>query len=888
MPHQIRVVVRGWCEHYFDVTNYDGTVGGFIREISEQLGLPRSVRVIFQNTPLPEDDLLYPKVVAEKFPTVEIFVLAPVPLLLPTTIALPHPPKTYFKKFLEALGYYCFRNGEAQVWGYEYPTQEAFILNPKAEQFLDNIQETFAVINTSGTGRSGQSTFLTYLMHSLNQSPVGSFETSDQDTNCTFGIWMWPELITWLDPKTNLTRKILLLDSEGLFGFDPHSQQRRLYHPNYSHQLFTFGCMISSLMIFNTISLFKANWEELRNLAYTLESFSTDMESRKDWEYNRPNLLYVARRHHNKNLVEDKRFWKSCMDDMTLTSISRQVTEFFKVTFHASFLSLPELPPNALELPQDHVSLEPFQQKVNAWVNQKLSGFLPDFSVRNPPATGEENGQTKPIQGLYFQIVQQLWKIVLSSKRNSQNVEYGPVRRAAAEGEIMVCLEKELRELKKFIDLKEVPCPWKKFEQKVANKKAVALESLRNRCHSKRVPLEFIIAADLDIPVRSFMELKKKQNEDAVLLAKEGRLQTLLEQGASYWTVDDTHHWALSIIPADQAQKLKNERIDGRALLLLSYEDISRCGLLLGPARILTNEIEKLKPQTAVLGLPGQGTPLESFFSNWFGGINWVPKGPYYSAAKLQDGTLYDWIKQQAPGAKIIEAIYNPELMTTFIQTACRTERNRLHNGNYNNPPTRDLKTKDFLIKNILKQYWLPTKFVRTNIVFMWHGTSQKICQTICENGIEDLRTVDGGYFGAGIYLTPQFDYAKSFSINHQPPAGSAVKSFDSGTPSTNNGMVSVVLCAAVVGLTYAITLEADCPNWTPGCHSPDARKSRFNSNLSEPRADKAILHGFDSHFVAVGHPDGQVENPLSAIYHELVLRQNSQVLPIAIIQCKK
>jgi hypothetical protein len=62
---------------------------------------------------------------------------------------------------------------------------------------------------------------LTYFLRQLSGNPDGEFECSDLAISCTVGIWMWPELIPWVDPKTKKTKKILLLDIEGNFPLLP-------------------------------------------------------------------------------------------------------------------------------------------------------------------------------------------------------------------------------------------------------------------------------------------------------------------------------------------------------------------------------------------------------------------------------------------------------------------------------------------------------------------------------------------------------------------------------------------------------------------------------------------------------------------------------------------
>jgi len=63
------------------------------------------------------------------------------------------------------------------------------------------------------------------------------------------------------------------------------------------------------------------------------------------------------------------------------------------------------------------------------------------------------------------------------------------------------------------------------------------------------------------------------------------------------WTIDEVYKWAANIIKPGHAQKLKTQEIDGSSLLEMTKLDLDRCGLPVGPATNLIQEIEKLKPE---------------------------------------------------------------------------------------------------------------------------------------------------------------------------------------------------------------------------------------------------------------------------------------------------
>jgi len=45
-------------------------------------------------------------------------------------------------------------------------------------------------------------------------------------------------------------------------------------------------------------------------------------------------------------------------------------------------------------------------------------------------------------------------------------------------------------------------------------------------------------------------------------------------------------------------------------------------------------------------------------------------------------------------------------------------------------------------------------------IVPVWHGTKPELIEPICRSGFFNLATTDDGFFGKGIYGTPQAEYA--------------------------------------------------------------------------------------------------------------------------------
>ena len=66
----------------------------------------------------------------------------------------------------------------------------------------------------------------------------------------------------------------------------------------------------------------------------------------------------------------------------------------------------------------------------------------------------------------------------------------------------------------------------------------------------------------------------------------------------SDWTIAHVLEWARKIVAEKHALKLKEQEVDGSALLLLTKEDLMKAGIPLGPAANLAAAIENLRAPT--------------------------------------------------------------------------------------------------------------------------------------------------------------------------------------------------------------------------------------------------------------------------------------------------
>ncbi len=170
--------------------------------------------------------------------------------------------------------------------------------------------------------------------------------------------------------------------------------------------------------------------------------------------------------------------------------------------------------------------------------------------------------------------------------------------------------------------------------------------------------------------------------------------------------------------------------------------------------------------------------------------------------------------------------------------------------------------------------------FDRANVVYAFHGCSPDVAMAIARTGAADLRGTDGGYFGAGIYTALQAQYAAGYAsglLTGQPV---------SATP---DGCYALLLCLVAVGNVYPVTRQHDYPAGSRvsvfHCSYPEG--SAITSQFD--RKDKALKAGFDGHIVAISEKRNyEAAMPGDhAVWDELVVAQERQILPLAIVYCR-
>jgi serine/threonine protein kinase len=175
-------------------------------------------------------------------------------------------------------------------------------------------------------------------------------------------------------------------------------------------------------------------------------------------------------------------------------------------------------------------------------------------------------------------------------------------------------------------------------------------------------------------------------------------------------------------------------------------------------------------------------------------------------------------------------------------------------------------------------------------IIFAWHGTPKNLVDAVCRDGLRTLRETDAGFFGDGVYLTMEADYARRF-------AGKTMCD-DAQQRAT------LILYACSVSQAYPVTLEADYRMPTADMDRDDCGYSRFYHRTAP---SKPLEAKYDAHFLPVRdcgtyHPwDGTTqtgrdvdyqaateEHPVPALRptaHELVLGNPLRCTPVALVE---
>jgi len=199
--------------------------------------------------------------------------------------------------------------------------------------------------------------------------------------------------------------------------------------------------------------------------------------------------------------------------------------------------------------------------------------------------------------------------------------------------------------------------------------------------------------------------------------------------------------------------------------------------------------------------------------------------------------------------------VYNQKLVSSFV--AYRIILSDRHRGDPNIFAKTDWKSAT----NPERREWIIQMYRKFVDKFVWnsdsdgdlpvivavHGTSNTIAQKICRTGFAALSALDAGFYGQGIYFTCHIPYIFPYVANVKDPA--------------------ILFVLLFPGNIYPIIEKPTDPN----------------SFLGKP-----MKSGYQCHYVITsrnGYPATVGAEKTNELYDELVITQESQILPIYLVQ---
>eukprot|EP01106_Pelomyxa_sp_JSP_P015270 TRINITY_DN517_c0_g1_i3.p1 TRINITY_DN517_c0_g1~~TRINITY_DN517_c0_g1_i3.p1 ORF type:complete len:376 (+),score=88.15 TRINITY_DN517_c0_g1_i3:1014-2141(+) len=328
--------------------------------------------------------------------------------------------------------------------------------------------------------------------------------------------------------------------------------------------------------------------------------------------------------------------------------------------------------------------------------------------------------------------------------------------------------------------------------------------------------------------------------------------------------------------------------IDGAALILLTDGDLAALGLTLGHRRVLLNAVRSNDPPPPQATTPPLSDPrpiwcfkqcppsamwgtvweasLPSEFAWTLNSPNSVTCSPPLSHPICDN--IKKLFKQGGLSGKTneaytivkIELVKNDILRDQLNLTCQMAQRRRTQSEHFN---TR-LDQQQLATLDVLRASFLPplAQLSRVSALLAWHGCDHATASKISSLGFANLAKVDAGYFGSGIYLTVEAEYAAMYSVG----VNETVEEGPDGH--------TVVLALVAVGQAYPVTRTRD--------YQAGKEMSRFYGRGFEP--------GFDTHFAPVSaKKEYQAAPSLDDVTAcEVVASSYQAVLPVAIVHFRQ
>eukprot|EP01006_Ploeotia_vitrea_P060660 TRINITY_DN76313_c0_g1_i1.p1 TRINITY_DN76313_c0_g1~~TRINITY_DN76313_c0_g1_i1.p1 ORF type:complete len:456 (-),score=36.49 TRINITY_DN76313_c0_g1_i1:65-1273(-) len=223
---------------------------------------------------------------------------------------------------------------------------------------------------------------------------------------------------------------------------------------------------------------------------------------------------------------------------------------------------------------------------------------------------------------------------------------------------------------------------------------------------------------------------------------------------------------------------------------------------------------------------------------------------------------------------KEIRLVDNKNLQVALQAQLHSIENRRLHAGIISNSNFSSLDADKPKVLQFLKtKVKLPPGYTKAGLIFSWVGKSKNILDSICNNGFLNIRGLDAGFFGSGVYSALEARYTLEYTK----------------TDLEATGECWIMLCAACPGLCYPISHQTDYP------HPTIEGFSKFYSGDNNHPIGLFGGSWVSSHLAPVAKVDDTVwyqtpkeYKPDMVEYHELVVRDESQLCPLAMVKLGK
>ena len=218
-----------------------------------------------------------------------------------------------------------------------------------------------------------------------------------------------------------------------------------------------------------------------------------------------------------------------------------------------------------------------------------------------------------------------------------------------------------------------------------------------------------------------------------------------------------------------------------------------------------------------------------------------------------------------------VDLLHNATIRSGFDSKVKILEYRRANGSASFNEKLKDDGIKMRHLADMKRMFLHNSSLEHANMMLLWHGCPPSKIERICNTGCADLATTDAGFFGRGVYCTPEADYAAYYATMHDPVDGEYV----------------MLLNVVVVGVTYVISRKTDYRDPT----GAPTQFSRFYFQQKERKFTGGMAlesNGYDSHFVAVSKRMFYQADDEHPQFHELVLKEESQVMPFCRVFFRK